>query len=133
MRVEVAIRRAVHPGLELRTPSRKKPFLVHSLDSEGVVLLLGSGRWRTRIDWECLEGVVPFIQDRGGEIPIGGRHDVKGNPGTLDEWLKKCVSRTTAGWVAVVLEKAGVVEVVGRRPQRVRLTAEWAKGVGTQL
>lgn len=72
-----------------------------------------------------LGGVVPFKREHGGEVPIGGRHEVEGNPGTLDEWLKGCVKRTTAGWVAVVLENAGIVTVIHDRPARVRLTPTW--------
>ncbi len=123
--VELAIRESIIDGQELRTPSRKRPFIVDRLDSDGVILLLGAGQWKTRIAWPCLEGVVPFIENLGGEVPIGGHHDVRGNPGTLDEWLKGCVNRTTAGWVAVVLETAGVVEILGTRPQRIRLTETW--------
>jgi hypothetical protein len=124
--VEDAIRRSVHPEQELRTPSQGKPFIVSRIDGEGIVLLLGRGQWPTRISWACLEGTVPFIRQHGGEVPIGGRHDVQGNPGTLDEWLKGCVKRTTAGWVAVVLERAGVVEMSPGRPQTVRLRSEWS-------
>jgi hypothetical protein len=125
MRVEEAIRQSISPGQELRTPKGKKPFWVGEVDGEGLVLLLGQGRWRTRLSWVCLEGVVPFSHARGGEVRIGGRHDVVGNPGTLDEWLKGCVKTTTAGWVAVVLENAGVVRIADEVPQRVRLTSAW--------
>jgi hypothetical protein len=123
--VEKEIRRSINPGEQLRTPGQKKPFWVDQIDGQGLVLLLGKGKWATRISWECLEGVVPFIRARGGEVPIGGRHDVKGNPGTLDEWLKGCIKRTTAGWVAVVLERANVVQVTNDRPQQVRLMPGW--------
>ncbi len=123
--VELAIRESIGTGQELQTPSRKKPFIVARLDGDGMVLLLGAKRAATRLTWSCLEGIVPFIQGHGGEVPIGGRHDVEGNPGTLDEWLKGCVNRTTAGWVAVVLETAGIVEILEVRPQRVRLTGAW--------
>ncbi len=45
----------------------------------------------------------------------------EGKPGTLDGYLKGCVKRTTAGWVAVVLDQAGVVEIIHDRPARIRL------------
>ena len=124
-RVEAAVRKSIDPGMELVTPSRKKPFAVERFDADGVVLLLGQGAWPTRLTWDCLEGTVPFLRQQGGEVPIGGRHDVEGNPGTLDEWLKGCTKTTTAGWVAVVLEKAGIVEIIHDRPARVRLTPAW--------
>lgn len=105
----------------LYTPSRRAPFTVGRIDNEGVVLLLGKGQWATRLSWECLEGVIQFLERHGGEVRIGGRHDVQGNPGTLDEHLKGCVNRTTAGWVAAMLEEAEVVDIVAARPARVRL------------
>ena len=44
-KVEAAIRAAVMPGQELRTPSRRKPLLVDRIDTDGIVLLLGEGTW----------------------------------------------------------------------------------------
>jgi len=125
MRVQDAIRTHLHGGQRLLTPGRAQPFTVDRMDSDGIVLLLGRGQWPTRLTWECLEGLIPYLRDLGGEAPIGGRHQVEGNPGTLDGYLKECIKRTTAGWVAVVLKTAAIVEVVGDRPQRVRLRAEW--------
>jgi hypothetical protein len=123
--VESAIRESIGPGQVLLTPSRKKPFTIDRVDNDGIVLLLGAKEAPTRITWSCLEGAVPFIRAHGKELLIGGRYDVEGNPGTLDEWLKGCINRSTAGWVAVVLETAGIVEIVGTQPQSVRLTAAW--------
>jgi hypothetical protein len=40
----------------------------------------------------------------------GGMNKVTGEPGTLDEHLKKCVKVNTSRWVARVLHDAGVVE-----------------------
>lgn len=119
--VEEAIRASVREGQLLHTPTRQAPFQVERIDSDGVVLLLGKGRWSTRISWKCLEGVVPYLRQHGGIVDIGGRHEVQGRPGTLDGYLKGYVNRTTAGWVAVLLETAGVVEIVHSRPARVRI------------
>lgn len=118
--IERAIRWAVSQGDVLSTPSQRKPFKIGQIDASGIVLLLGKGEWPNRLTWECREGVVPFLRERG-TIPIGGRHQVKGNPGTLDEYLKGCIRVTTAGWVAAVLEQAGVVEIIRQRPALVRL------------
>jgi hypothetical protein len=52
------------------------------------------------------------------------RHDVTGKPGTLDEHLKAFTKTNTAGWVAVVLEKAGVVDLIRDRPAYIRLRRE---------
>jgi hypothetical protein len=119
--VEKAIRTAIHPGQTLETPSQSKPFTVETIDSNGVVLLLGEGQWQTRLTWECLEGIVPYLREHGGKVDIGSQHTVKGRPGTLDAYLKGCIKRTTAGWVAVVLERAGVVQVIRSRPPGVLL------------
>ena len=47
---------------------------------------------------------------------VGGQYVTVGTPGTLDGYLKGCTSITTAGWVAVVLEQAGIVELDHGRP-----------------
>jgi hypothetical protein len=46
---------------------------------------------------------------------------VEGNPGTLDGYLKGCIKRDTAAWVARVLADAGVVQLDLGPPVRVRL------------
>jgi hypothetical protein len=91
------------------------------MDTNGLVLLLGPKRAHTRLSWECLEGIPGFLRRHGDEVEIGGRRDVIPNVGTLDEHVKGCVKRDTAGWVAVLLEEAGVVDVIRERPARVRL------------
>ena len=63
---------------------------------------------------------MPWLAVRG-TIPVGGTHSTEGQPGTLDEYLKGCTAVNTARWVAVVLEAAGIVEVLAERPVRVRL------------
>jgi hypothetical protein len=117
--VEQAIRRHLHEGDTLHTTARRSPFQIGRIDGQGLVLLLGSGRHRVRLGWDCLEGVVPWLAVRG-TIPVGGTHSTGGQPGTLDEYLKGCTPVNTARWVAVVLEAAGVVEVLPGRPVRVR-------------
>lgn len=120
--VQLAVRSHLRQDQVLRTPTQQKPFKVGRIDGDGVVLLLGAGARPVTLGWDCLEGLVPFLAERG-TIDIGGRHEVAGNPGTLDEYLKGCVKRTTAGWVAVLLEEAGILAVVRDRPARVRLAA----------
>jgi hypothetical protein len=63
---------------------------------------------------------VPFLGGKGW-VEIGSRYEVGGKVGTLDGYLKRCVKRATAGWVAALLEAAGLVEVVRSRPAKVRL------------
>ena len=118
--VEQAIRRHITPGQQLHTPAQNAPFIVARIDREGVVLLLGAKRAWTPLSWDCLEGVVPFLAGRGW-VPIGSRYETQGQPGTLDGYLKGCIKRATAGWVAALLEQAQVVEVARTRPAQVRL------------
>ena len=116
-----AVRTSIKPGQTLVTPTARAPFSVKSIDAEGVVLLLGKGEHPARLSWVCLEGVVSFIERLGGDVPIGGQNDVEGRPGTLDEHLKAFTTTNTAGWVASLLEAAGILEIVDERPARVRI------------
>jgi hypothetical protein len=121
-KVEGAVRARVRSGMTLRTPARHKPFEVERIDERGVVLLLGVEKTATTISWECWEGIPGYLRSKGGEVDIGGRYTVAGNPGTLDAYLKPCAwGRATAGWVAAVLEVAGVVNIIQSRLMRVRL------------
>ena len=94
-----------------------------AIDDSGVVLLLGVGQARTRLSWSCLEGIPDFLRGRGW-VPVGSVYDTAGSPGTLDGYLKGCVRRATAGWVAVLLEAADLVELDRGRPTQVRLAAD---------
>lgn len=106
-KVESEIRRTITAGLTLHTPCRHVPFVVDLIDGLGVVLLLGKGQSPTRLTWECLEGIVPFMREHGGEVVIGGKHATVGTPGTLDGYLKDCSKTNTAGYVASTLAEAG--------------------------
>lgn len=122
-KVESAIRRAIPTGSTLRTPSRSKPFIVDTIDGDGVLLLLGKGQTRARLSWECLEGIPRFLKGRGW-TEVGSKYEMEGEAGTLDGYLKDHIKVTTAGWVARVLEEAGVIELDYGRPLRVRLRAK---------
>ena len=108
--------------MRLLTPTGRGAFSVKVIDERGVVLLLGAGEAPTRFSWECLEGVGAYLHGRGW-TEIGSTYDTSARTGTLDEYLKQYVNRATAGWVAVVLEHAGVIEIDRRRPACVRLLA----------
>jgi hypothetical protein len=122
--VERAIRSKVPGGTQLRTPVREASFKVGRFDAEGLILHLGRGEWATRIRWDWLEGVVPYVRERG-TVEIGSRYDVEGKPGTLDGYLKPFLKRATAAWVASLLEAAGALEVELSRPATVRVRADW--------
>lgn len=110
--VQTAVRKAFQPPASLRTPARQAPFVLQDFKSGGLVLLLGKKRAYTALSWECLEGVAGYLRGRGW-VPIGSRYEIDADPGTLDAYLKGCLKRATAGWVAAVLEGAGVVDYEG--------------------
>jgi hypothetical protein len=104
--IETAIRAHISPGIRLPTPTGRSTFIVHELNSRGIVLLLGLKQAWTPLSWDCLEGIPDVLRDRGW-VRIGANRDVVGTPGTLDAYLKGCLKRQTADYVAVVLERAG--------------------------
>lgn len=118
--VERAVRTAIAPGSRLPTTTGRGTFVVEALRADALVLLLGEQRAWTSLAWDGLEGLAPILRSRDW-VKIGGRYEVDGDPGTLDGYLKTVVKRATAGWVAVVLERAGVVELDRSRPAKVRL------------
>jgi hypothetical protein len=93
---------------------------VADVSGRGVVLLLGEQRNAQMFSWECLEGTVAFLHGRGW-VKVGANRDPRGNAGTFDGYLKEWVTRQTANYVAVLLERAGIVELDRALPARLRL------------
>lgn len=121
--VESAVRSRCTTGLVLRTPSGRGQFSIARIDDDGVVLLLGAKEAWTPLSWTCLEGVRDILAG-GAWMSIAGKYDTTADAGTLDGYLKGCIKRATAGWVAAVLEHAEIVELDRRTPARVRLRAD---------
>ena len=103
------------------TLSQHKPFVLQQIDGNGIVLLLGKQMNWTALDWNCLEGIVPFLRKRTGWVLADGTYVATGDIDTLDEHLKDCTSTQTSRWVTVVLAEAGVVRVDKGPPLRLRL------------
>jgi len=120
--VETAIRSKISPGQLLKTLDIQKsaPFEVKSMNTEAIILLFGKKKTPTKISWQCLEGIPAFLKGKGW-VEVGTVYYTRANPGTLDEYMKGWINRGTAGWVAAVLEKVGIVEVDRNRPIRVRI------------
>jgi hypothetical protein len=119
--VERAIRAAVCEGDVLATPARSEPFRVGRISATGIILELGEKRTPTLFSWPCMEGIVSFLTEHG-RVPINGSgKSTSVVPGTLDGYLKAHVNRLTAGWVAALLEKSGVVVIDRNRRAYVRL------------
>jgi hypothetical protein len=117
--VEAAIRSGVKPGEALPAPAGTATFVVGQLNAEGLSLLFGPEKTRTLLTWRCLEGVPGYLRGQGWVL-VGANRDVNGDYG-LDGYLKPWIKRQTANYVAVVLERAGVLELNRERPARVRL------------
>ena len=92
--------------------------------SDGLVLLLGEKETWTPLPWRALEELLDYFRGRGW-ILIGSAYSTDSKVGSLEEYLKRFLKRATAGWVAVVLEKAAVLEIDRSRPARVKLRAGW--------
>jgi hypothetical protein len=56
---------------------------------------------------------------------IGSVYSMDSPQGSLDQRLKGFLKRATAGWVAVVLERAAVITIDRSRPARVKLRPGW--------
>ncbi len=88
------------------------------------MLLLGAKEARTPLPWQAMGGVPGFLRGRGW-VAIGSLYSTGSQPGSMDEYMKSCLRRATAGWVAVVLERAGVLMINRSRPGRVKLRSGW--------
>jgi hypothetical protein len=56
---------------------------------------------------------------------IGSVYLIDSQQGSLDEHLKRFLKRATAGWIAVVLERAAAITVDRSRPARIKLRPGW--------
>src|SRR5215471_10557240 len=121
--VEAAIRSTVHPHEALLTPTGVATFEVDQLAAEGLSLLFGPKKTRTVLSWRCLEGIPAYL-DGQGWVLVAANRDVNSDYG-LDGYLKGWIKRQTANYVAVVLERAGVVELDRELPAKVRLAPCW--------
>jgi hypothetical protein len=107
--VEAAVRHNIAAGTVLLTPTGRGQFTVAEIGDRGPYLDLGRQKARTLIPWKALEGIPEFLG--ASWRTIGSRYEKAVDPGTLDGYMKRFVNRTTAGWVACLLEAAGVVRI----------------------
>lgn len=129
--VEEAIRSALRSGEVLATPTGAATFTVDQIDADGLSLLFGPKKTRTLLTWPCLEGVPGHLRGQGWVL-VGANRDMDSDYG-LDGYLKGWIKRQTANYVAVVLERAGVLELDRERPARVRLTNRWSAELPSRL
>jgi len=114
-----AILEKIPPGTELRTPDNAsgKPFRVYKLDSESVVVRTARGG-RVSITPFTFDSAVKYVSDMGGGwLPV------------KDEMFQAVLNMENdrvraSSYVIAILGAAGLLEIDGRRPNRVRLTQE---------
>ena len=118
--VQRALRKKLSTGDLLYTNARCAEFEIGEIDSDGLALLLGSGRQSVKLPWACWEG-LPNMLSHKGWMKVGGMFSMEGEPDTPDEYLKGFTGVSTSRWVARVLEEAGVVETDRGPPLMIRL------------
>lgn len=128
--VEQAVRNVLHKGSTLRTPrgQDRDEFRVTELGAEGLKV----SKVEPVITWDELEGVVHFLNVRGGEAKIGATKNIP-EPGTLDEYFKKTRGTMRSSYAASILEEAGVVEIDRGIPHIIRLALRFVKQQQTTL
>lgn len=119
--VEEAFRARLRAPSRFYTIGQGAPFVLRSLDHEGIVIELGEKQTPSLVSWSCLESILGFLRADSGWVVSGGLNSTKSVPGTLDWQLKKYVNRNIANWIVVLLRDAGLVDVDPGRPLRLRL------------
>ena len=125
--VQQALRRTFTAPVTLHTLGQGKEFALADVDREGIVLLLGRNRARTRLSWECLESIPVFLRGQVRWVPAGGARSVAGEPGTLDEHLKRYLKRDVARWLVRLLLDANVVQIAQGAPLRLRVSESFGR------
>jgi hypothetical protein len=113
-RVEDAVRGAAAPGVLAATPTGRGAFTVDRYTSDALVLLLGKKEAWTPLPWRAMKGIPHFLRGRG--VAIRSLYSTDSQPGSIDEYLKGSLKTADAGWVAVVLERAGALTIDRSRP-----------------
>ena len=113
--VELAVRRAIRPGMRLHTPGtgypprNRRQFAVTAVDETGISTDKTMGHY---ITWPELAGVVPYLRRLGDSAPIGA-HETQPAPDTLGDYLHQLGSLPSprkVSYLVPVLEAAGVLE-----------------------
>jgi len=111
----------VKKGDELKTPDARtgKPFSILAIDSEGVTVRTARGG-RVRVSSFSFDSAVKFLEDMGcrGDAWL----EVK------DENFQAVLNMENdrvraASYILAILAKAGLVDIDGSRPNKVRLAS----------
>ncbi len=111
----------IKPGDKLRTPDKAsgKPFSIDTIDSEYVTVRTARGG-RVRVSLFTFDSAVKYLDD------MGARSDnwVEAKDEMFQSVLNMENDRVrAASYVLAILRQAGLLEIDGRRPNRVRLTS----------
>ena len=114
-----AVLERIKPGAELRTPdvASGKPFTIDSVDAESVTVRTARGG-RVKVSLFTFDSAVKYLQDVGdfgeGWLPVKDE--------MFQEVLNMENDRVRASsYVIAILGAAELIEIDGRRPNRVRL------------
>lgn len=116
----VAVMKAVQVGDRLPTPTGRGVFEIAEITDIGVTVLLGERQTPTHVPWSILDEALRQMSGRGW-VPIGAIHASDSPRGSFEELLKPALHRSTANYIAVLLERAALLEIDRVRPARVRV------------
>ncbi len=114
-----AVLQKIRPGDALKTPDDRtgKPFTIASVDPEAVAVKTAKGG-RVRISLFTFDSAVKYLSDLG----IRGDRWLEAKDEDFQMVLNMENDRVrAASYVLAILERAGLVEIDGSRPNRVRL------------
>jgi hypothetical protein len=115
-----AVLERIHAGDALKTPDHKtgKPFSIASVNAEAVAVRTAKGG-TVRISLFTFDTAVKYLADMG----IRGDRWLEAKDENFQAVLNMENDRVrAASYVLAILERAGLVEIDGGRPNRVRLT-----------
>jgi hypothetical protein len=110
----------IHPGEALKTPDERtgKPFSVTSVDAHAVDVRTARGG-RVRISLFTFDSALKYLEDLG----IRGERWLEAKDESFQAVLNMENDRVrAASYVLAILERAGLVDIDGSRPNRVRLS-----------
>jgi hypothetical protein len=109
----------LHPGDALKTPDDRtgKPFSIASVDAEAVVVRTARGG-RVRVSLFTFDSALKYL----GDLGIRGGNWLEAKDENFQAVLNMENDRVrAASYVLAMLERVGLIEIDGRRPNRVRL------------
>ena len=105
--------------MKISTPSGRAEFEINHIESLKVVILVGKKRSAIKIPTQCFEDIPKYLSGKGW-VRIGAIHETI-QEHTLDTFVKQYTRRSTASYIAPILEKAKIIEIDRKIPAKVRL------------